>query len=386
MTLSRFSSFFLLSLNLLLVACGDSSAPPPSAAAAVTVVTLKSAPVTLSRELPGRTVPFLIAEVRPQVSGLVKQQLFTEGGQVTAGELLYQIDDASYRADAASARAALARAQAALKSAQLTAARSSELAKIEAISRQSEENATAALRQAEADVDVARATLQNREVTLGYARITAPISGRIGKSSITRGALVTANQATALATVQQLDPIYVDLTPSSAGLLQLRKEWASGILTQEKEMPVTIALEDGSVYEHTGKITFSDLTVDPATGSFSLRVVVPNPQSMLLPGNYVRAIVSIGKREHALLVPQQGISRDAKGRTTAMVVGADGKVEQRAVQVSHTVGDKWLVDDGLVEGDRVIVAGLQKIRPGIDVQPTEATPASLPAAAPAVAP
>lgn len=210
---------------------------------------------------------------------------------------------------------------------------------------------------------------------LDYARITSPISGRIGKSSVTQGALVTANQPAALATVQQLDPVYVDLTQSSSELLQLRKELAAGTLTATKDVPVTILLEDGSRYRHDGKLAFSDVTVDPATGSYSLRVTVPNPDSVLLPGMYVRALVSNGKREEALLVPQQGIARDPKGNATALVVGKDNKVEPRQVQASRTIGDKWLIDSGLAAGDQVIIEGLQKIGPGMPVQATEAAPA-----------
>jgi len=363
--------FLPLALSLALAACSGDPAPAQMAAAPVTVVTLEAAPVTLTRELPGRTHPSLVAEVRPQVTGIVDRRLFTEGGQVEAGQPLYQLEDATYSADAASARAALARAEATLTSARLTAARTAELAKIDAVSRQDAENATAALRQAEADVGVARAALQRSNVTLGYARITSPITGRIGKSAVTRGALVTANQATPLATVQQLDPIYVDLTQSATELLALRKGLAAGDLESTGEMPVTILLEDGSTYAHEGRLAFSEVTVDPTTGSYSLRVVVDNPDHLLMPGMYVRAVVGSGVREDGILVPQQGIARDPKGNTTAMVVGQDGTVEVRPVKVSRTVGDRWLVESGLAAGDRVIVEGLQKIQPGMPVQATE---------------
>lgn len=353
---------------------GGAGGPPP---AQVGVAVLESQPVTLTRELSGRTSPFLVAEVRPQVTGIVRQRLFTEGGLVKAGQPLYQLDDATYRADAASAQAGLARAEAALTVARLKAGRSQELLSIKAISQQDYDGIVAGLQQAEADVAAARAAAQRARVVLGYARITSPISGRIGKSSVTQGALVTANQAAALATVQQLDPIYVDVTQSSSELLELRKQVAAGRLDAATDLPVEILLEDGTRYEHAGKLAFSEVTVDPGTGSYTLRVVVPNPQNVLLPGIYVRAIVGMGVRQDAILAPQRGILRGAKGDTSALVLGADGKVEARAVRVSQTIGDQWLVEEGLAAGDRVIIEGLQKVQPGMPAQVAEA-----PAAAP----
>ena len=349
----------------------------------VTVATLKSEQVGLTRELPGRTNAFLVAEVRPQVSGIVAKRLFTEGGLVTAGQPLYQIDDASYRAQANSARAQLVRAEATANAARLSAKRISELAKVDAVSQQDLENAVAAQKQADADVGAAKASLDAANVTLGYARITAPIAGRIGKSSVTQGALVSAGQADALATVQQLDPIYVDLTQSAAELLELRRELAAGRLKDNQTLPVTILLEDGTEFSHKGTLEFSEVSVDPTTGSYALRVKVENPDQVLMPGMYVRAVVGSGVRENALLVPMQGIARDAKGDTTAMVVGKDNKVEVRPVKVSRALGDKWLVEDGLQPGDKVIVEGLQKIQPGMPVQATEkgAAPAAPAAAA-----
>lgn len=362
---------------LSVAACGKKEAEAPAAPPAeVTVVTLKPQEVTLTRELVGRVSAFLIAEVRPQVSGIVKARLFTEGGPVKAGQPLYQLDDATYQANLASSRAALARAQATLKSAQLSARRAAELVQIDAVSQQDNENAAAALSQAQADVAAAEAAVQTSSVTLGYARITSPIGGRIGKSSVTQGALVTANQAAPLATVQRLDQVYVDVTQSNAELLQLRKELAAGTLSQVGDLPVRLMLEDGTPYPHPGRLAFSDATVDPTTGSFSLRVSVPNPQGLLLPGTYVRAQLGNGVRQHGLLVPQQGIARDPKGNASAMIVNGQGKVEARAVQASRTIGDRWLVDGGLVAGDRVIVEGLQKIGPGMPVKATEAAPAS----------
>lgn len=349
----------------------------------VTVATLKSEQVGLTRELPGRTNAFLVAEVRPQVSGIVAKRLFTEGGLVTAGQALYQIDDASYRAQANSARAQLVRAEATANAARLSAKRITELAKVDAVSQQDLENAVAAQKQADADVGAAKAALDAANVTLGYARITAPIAGRIGKSSVTQGALVSAGQADALATVQQLDPIYVDLTQSAAELLELRRELAAGRLKDNQTLPVTILLEDGSEFSHKGTLEFSEVSVDPTTGSYALRVKVENPDQVLMPGMYVRAVVGSGVRENALLVPMQGIARDAKGDTTAMVVGKENKVEVRPVKVSRALGDKWLVEDGLQPGDKVIVEGLQKIQPGMPVQATEkgAAPAAPAAAA-----
>lgn len=362
----------LAALTLALAACGgggqDAEPPKP----AVTVAVLESGPVTLRRELPGRTSAWLVAEVRPQVNGLVAKRLFTEGDIVEAGQPLYQIDDASYRAAANSARAQLKRAEATLVAARLTARRTGELVEVSAVSKQDHDNAVAALGQAEADVGAARAALDAANVILGYARITSPISGRIGRSSVTQGALVTANQPQALATVQQLDPIHVDLTQSSAELLELRRSLAEGRLERgEEAMPVTILMEDGSEFQHPGTLKFSEVAVDPRTGSYTLRVEVPNPDHVLMPGMYVRAMLGAGVRKDAVLVPQRGIARDPKGNTTAMVVDAEGVVEQRPVVVSRTIGDQWLVESGLAAGDRVVIEGLQKIGPGAEVEVTE---------------
>ncbi len=369
-----------------LAACGGQPPQQAGGPGQVTVVTLKAGPLTLTRELTGRVTGYQVAEVRPQVSGIVARRLFTEGSVVKQGQPLYQLDDAAYRAQANSARAQLARAEASANAARLAARRSSELVKSRVISVQDDENAQAAWKQAEADVGAARAALDAANVTLGYARITAPISGRIGKSSVTQGALVSAGQATALATVQQLDPIYVDLTQSSAELLQLRRELAAGRLQDNQTLPVSILMEDGSTFEHKGTLEFSEVSVDPTTGSFGLRVKVDNPDGLLMPGMYVRAVIGGGVRSDAVLVPMQGIARDPKGDTTAMVVGKDNKVEVRPVKVSRTVGDKWLVEDGLKAGDKVIVEGLQKIGPGMPVQATEkGAEAAKPAAPPAPA-
>lgn len=369
---------------LILSGCGSPGVGDPREPPAVHYSRLDRTSVSLTRELPGRTNAFLVAEVRPQVNGIVAKRLFTEGGLVTAGQPLYQLDDASYRAQANSARAQLARAEATANAARLSARRIGELAKVEAVSTQDNENAIAALKQAEADVGAARAALDAANVTLGYARITAPISGRIGKSSVTQGALVSAGQAEALATVQQLNPIHVDLTQSASELLQLRRELASGRLQDNQTLPVTILLDDGTAFDQKGTLEFSEVSVDPTTGSYALRVKVENPDQVLMPGMYVRAQVGSGVRENAILVPMQGIARDPKGDTSAMVVGKDDKVEVRQVKVSRSLGDKWLVEDGLKAGDKVIVEGLQKIQPGMPVQATEMGAApSKPAAAPA---
>ncbi|HZH76389.1 MAG TPA: efflux RND transporter periplasmic adaptor subunit [Archangium sp.] len=364
-----------LSAAVLVLGCNQGAAPPAAPGAVpVTVVTLKSESVLLTRELPGRTSAFLVAEVRPQVNGIIERRLFTEGSLVKAGQPLYQLSDAAYRADHLGAQAALDRAKATLTVAELNAKRSTELAEQAVVSPQDHERAVVALRQAEAEVKAAQAALQRASVTLDHARIVSPISGRIGRSSVTQGALVTANQPQALTSVQQLDPVYVDLTQSSGELLRLRKEVAAGRLETADGTPVTILLEDGSRHAHAGKLTFSDVSVDPSTGTFGLRVLVPNPDNILLPGMYVRARIGNGVREEGLLVPQQGVARDPKGHATALVVGKDGKVEARVVKVSQTVGTRWLVEEGLVAGDRVIVEGLQKVQPGAQVEVTEAAP------------
>ncbi|WP_444946742.1 efflux RND transporter periplasmic adaptor subunit [Microbulbifer sp. VTAC004] len=370
----------LLVASSVLAACDEKAATPPMMAPQVTVVTLESEPVTLTRELPGRTSPFKVAEVRPQVNGIIKQQLFREGGRVDANQPLYQLDDAIYRADVDSARAKLQRANAAMNIARLKAVRTRGLISNGAVSKQENDAAEADLQESRADVAEAKAELHRAEIQLDYAQITSPITGRIGKSSVTQGALVTANQAATLATVQQLDPIYVDVTQSAAELVSLRRALQAGTLADATHLPVKILLEDGGEFEHQGKLEFAEASVDPSTGSVLLRVVVPNPDNMLLPGMYVRAIVGSGVRDNAILVPQQGIARDPKGNTSAMVVNEENIVAQRSVRVSRTVGNRWLVEEGLEPGDRVVVAGLQKIRPGAPVQPSEREDKQPPAA------
>lgn len=359
---------------LVLCACAPEPAPPVSAPVPVTVVTLAAQPVTLARELPGRTNAFLVAEVRPQVGGLVKQRLFEEGAIVAAGQPLYQIEDSSYRAEHSSAKAALVRAQATLKAVRAQFDRSSQLVDQGAISRQDFDNVSATLRQSEADVIVAQAALKNSELTLEHARITSPIKGQIGKSNVTQGALVTANQADPLATVQQLDPMYVDLSVPGTEVTSVRQDIIAGTVTADRDVAVGIVLDNDTRYSHDGKLTFADASVDPRTESVALRVVVPNPEGLLMPGMYVRARFENITRQDALLVPQRAIARDPKGNATAMIVGKDGTVASRTVVVSSTIGDNWLVESGLVAGDRVIVEGLQKVRPGAAVEAVEAAP------------
>ena len=333
----------------------------------------------LQRELPGRVSARLVAEVRPRVDGIMQRVLFTEGSRVAAGQPLYEIDDAVYRAAYRSAQALQQRAVATLSNARRSAERGTELINSHMISVQDNDGLQSALAQAEADKAVADAQLDSARINLGYAHITSPIAGRIGKSAVTQGSLVTANQAQALAIVQQLDSVYVDVTQSSSEWLQLQQELGTGVASSDSR-EVQIQLENGSAYPLVGRLQFSDVTVEPGTGSFLLRVLVANPKSMLLPGMYVRATINEGVLKDALLVPQQGITRDAKGSATAMVIGAGSKVELRSVATARAMGSQWLVASGLKSGDRVIVEGLQKIQPGMAVAPTEASAAPAPAA------
>ena len=341
--------------------------PPPD----VTVVTLKSAPVELQRELPGLVSARQIAEVRPQVSGIVKRVLFREGSQVGAGQALYALDDAVYRAAQRSAEAARMRAAATLETARRSAERGAELIKTHMISVQDNDLLQSTLHQAQADLAAAEAAADSAGINVDYARITSPIYGRIGKSAVTAGALVVANQADPLARVQQLDTVYVDVTQSSGEWLQLQQELAAGG-KGSGQSEVRVTLEDGSAYPLAGQLQFSDVSVEPGTGSFLLRVLVPNPKALLLPGMYVRATIVEGVLANGLLAPQRGITRDPKGNATAMVVAAGNKVELRNVMTARAVGDQWLVGSGLAPGDRVIIEGLQKIQPGMVVQPAEA--------------
>ena len=361
----------VLVAGLIMTGCGKKTAagPPPAGPPVVGVVVVQPQRVALTTELPGRTSPHLIAEVRPQVSGIVQKRLFTEGSDVKAGQVLYQIDPATYQAAFASARAAQARAEATLNSVRLKAQRYSDLVKIKAVSQQDNDDAQAALKQAEADVAATKAAVETARINLAYTRVTAPISGRIGRSAVTDGALVTANQPAALATIQQLSSMYVDVTQSSAELLKLKQNVASGLLKKNgSQARVQLLLEDGSAYPESGTLKFSEVTVDPSTGSITLRAVFPNPKQTLLPGMFVRAVVEEGESPRAILVPQRGVSRNPAGNATVMVVGAGEKVEPRVIKVARTVGDNWLVTEGLKAGDRVILEGIQKARPGTPVK------------------
>ena len=363
----------------LISGCNESSAGAQKAPPAeVGVFTVASAPLPMSTELPGRTSAYQIAEVRPQVGGVIQKRLFVEGANVQAGTSLYQIDPATYEAAVNSAKAALAKARANLLTTQPKVGRYKELVEIEGVSRQEYDDAVAANEQAQADVATAQAALDVANINLKYTKVLAPISGRIGRSSVTPGALVTASQTTALTTVQQLDPIYVDVTQSSNDLLRLKREMESGNLKKHGQAKVTLLLADGTTYAEAGKLQFSDVTVDLATGNVTLRALFPNPKLDLLPGMYVRAVVENGINEKAIVVPQQGVTRNQKGQATALVLNKENLVEQRVLETGGTIGDKWLVTSGLTDGDRVIVEGLQKVRPGAPA--TVAKPAAATAA------
>ncbi|BFJ67103.1 MULTISPECIES: multidrug efflux RND transporter periplasmic adaptor subunit AcrA [Salmonella] len=340
----------------------------------VGVVTLKTEPLQITTELPGRTVAYRIAEVRPQVSGIILKRNFVEGSDIEAGVSLYQIDPATYQATYDSAKGDLAKAQAAANIAELTVKRYQKLLGTQYISKQEYDQALADAQQATAAVVAAKAAVETARINLAYTKVTSPISGRIGKSSVTEGALVQNGQASALATVQQLDPIYVDVTQSSNDFLRLKQELANGSLKQENgKAKVDLVTSDGIKFPQSGTLEFSDVTVDQTTGSITLRAIFPNPAHTLLPGMFVRARLQEGTKPTALLVPQQGVTRTPRGDATVLVVGADNKVETRQIVASQAIGDKWLVTDGLKAGDRVVVSGLQKVRPGAQVKVQEIT-------------
>ncbi|EAR2442183.1 multidrug efflux RND transporter periplasmic adaptor subunit AcrA [Salmonella enterica subsp. enterica serovar Sandiego] len=340
----------------------------------VGVVTLKTEPLQITTELPGRTVAYRIAEVRPQVSGIILKRNFVEGSDIEAGVSLYQIDPATYQATYDSAKGDLAKAQAAANIAELTVKRYQKLLGTQYISKQEYDQALADAQQATAAVVAAKAAVETARINLAYTKVTSPISGRIGKSSVTEGALVQNGQASALATVQQLDPIYVDVTQSSNDFLRLKQELANGSLKQENgKAKVDLVTSDGIKFPQSGTLEFSDVTVDQTTGSITLRAIFPNPDHTLLPGMFVRARLQEGTKPTALLVPQQGVTRTPRGDATVLVVGADNKVETRQIVASQAIGDKWLVTDGLKAGDRVVVSGLQKVRPGAQVKVQEIT-------------
>jgi len=372
------SAASLAAIALTLAACGQGKGGAgggmgPGGPTPVGVIVAKTEPVNLTSELTGRTSAYLISEVRPQVGGIIKARLFQEGGYVRAGQPLYQIDPATYQAAYNSAAAGLAQAQATATAARLKAERYKSLVEINAVSKQDNDDAQAAALQAAANVAAQKAALDNARINLGWTKVVSPISGRIGKSSVTPGALVTASQASALATVQDLSKIYVDLTQSSADMLKLQSALNSGQLGRSGSAQVTLKLEDGSTYPISGRLEFSDVTVDPTTGSVGLRATFDNPNGVLLPGMYVRASLSKGVANEGMLIPQAAVSRDPKGNATVMVVGAKGAAEPRQIVATQTVGDKWLVSSGLKPGDQVIVEGLQKVQPGAPVKPAVIT-------------
>ncbi|MCU1738910.1 MULTISPECIES: efflux RND transporter periplasmic adaptor subunit EmhA [Pseudomonas] len=362
-----------VALASLLSGCKEEKAAAPAPPAPqVGVVTLQTQAFTLTSDLPGRTTAYRIAEVRPQVNGIILKRLFKEGGDVKAGQQLYQIDPSVYEAT-------LKSAEANLQSTKSISDRYKQLVNEQAVSRQEYDTAVANRLQSEA-------ALQSAQINVRYTKVYAPLSGRIGRSSVTEGALVSSGQTDAMATISQLDPIYVDVTQSTAELLQLRRELESGRLQKagDNAASVKLTLEDGSQYKQDGKLEFSEVTVDETTGSVTLRAVFPNPDHTLLPGMFVHAQLQAGVNSAAILAPQQGVTRDLKGLPTALVVGPDNKVELRQLKASRTVGSQWLIEDGLKAGDRVITEGLQFVRPGVEVKATEAT--NVKAANPAPAP
>lgn len=372
--LTPLAAVLMLSGSLVLTGCDnkDSQQAGQQQAPEVGITTLKSAPLKITTDLPGRTSSFRIAEVRPQVSGIILKRNFVEGSDIKAGESLYQIDPATYQAAYNSAKGDLAQAQANAQIAALTVKRYKPLLGTKYISQQDYDTAAATQSQTAAAVQAAQAAVESARINLAYTKVTSPISGRIGKSSVTEGALVQSAQTTALATVQQLDPIYVDVTQSSDDFIRLRDELKSGQLQQTNgKAEVKLLTQDGKEYSQSGTLEFSDVTVDETTGSITLRAVFPNPDHNLLPGMFVRARLDEGTNPNALLVPQQGITRTPTGQATAMVVGADNKVEVRNVTADQAFGDKWLVTSGLKDGDRVITTGLQRVKPGAAVTPQE---------------
>ncbi len=374
---ARFSllpSFIIVSAALL-AGCndqGETQAHPAEPQVIVHVV--EKAPLAVTTELPGRTTAFRIAEVRPQVSGIVLKRNFTEGSDIEAGQSLYQIDPATYQADYDSAKGELAKSEAAAAIAHLTVKRYVPLVGTKYISQQEYDQAIADARQADASVIAAKAAVEGARINLAYTKVTSPISGRIGKSNVTEGALVTNGQATELATVQQLDPIYVDVTQSSNDFMRLKQSVEQGSLHKDStSSTVELVMENGQSYPLKGSLQFSDVTVDESTGSITLRAVFPNPQHTLLPGMFVRARIDEGVQPNAILVPQQGVTRTPRGEATVMVVNDKSQVESRAVVAAQAIGDKWLISEGLQPGDKVIVSGLQKARPGVQVKATADT-------------
>ena len=359
---------------LLLTGCDNSGDKQTQAQAPqVSVHVVSSGPLSVTTELPGRTSAYRVAEVRPQVSGIILKRNFVEGSDIKAGESLYQIDPATYQAAWNSAKGDEAKAEAAAAIAHLTVKRYVPLLGTKYISQQDYDQAVATAHQADADVVAAKAAVESARINLAYTKVTSPIDGRIGKSSVTEGALVTNGQSDAMATVQQLDPIYVDVTESSNDFMRLKQE---SLQRGDESKSVQLLMENGQPYALKGSLQFSDVTVDESTGSITLRAVFPNPQHTLLPGMFVRARIDEGVNPKAILIPQQGVTRTPRGDATVMIVNAQNQVENREVTASQAIGDKWLIASGLKDGDKVIVSGLQKVRPGVTVKATEDTAAS----------
>ena len=356
--------------GLLLAGCDRQQQSPPPHVPEVAVVTVRPHKVVLTTELPGRTSAFRVAVIRPQVSGLILKRLFTEGSDVKAGQALYQIDPAPFQASLDNAKAALSRSEANLSAISLKAERLRELLADKAVSRQDYDDATAALKQTEADIEYWKAMVKSARINLGFTRITAPISGRIGRSQVTEGAIVTAYQPVAMATIQQLDPMYVDVSQSTTDLLRLKNLLKSGQLDQNgaSQKKVGLILDDDTTYPWKGTLQFRGVTVEPSTGTVVLRIVFSNPENILLPGMFVRAVVKEGVNTQAILIPQQAVSRDPKGNPLALVVDSQNKVEQRQLTIDRAIGNKWLVTSGLTPGERVIVEGVLKVRPGATVK------------------
>jgi membrane fusion protein, multidrug efflux system len=362
---------------LLLTGCSQSASenkPESKSLPEVGVVTVKLQEQSIVTELPGRTVAQMIAQIRPQVGGIIQKRTFTEGADVKAGDLLYQIDPAPFRAAYESAQANVNKSEANLLSLKSKAERYAELVKINAVSKQDNDDINALFKQGEADLSLTKAALETARINLNFTKIVAPISGRVDASAVTPGALVTANQELVLTTIQQLDPIFVDITQSSNELLRLKREFANGNLTKasSNEARIKVVLEDGSIYSQEGILKFSGVTVNPTSGAVTLRAVVPNKERLLLPGMYVRARVQEAVNEKAILVPQQSVSRNAQGEATVWIVNKEGVVELRTLSADKSVGSQWLVNDGLVAGDQVIVDGMLKVKIGDKVKPVEA--------------
>ncbi len=362
--------YLIAALAVLATSCSRTQAPPPAATPEVATVTVVQQRVVLTTELPGRTSPYCIAEIRPQVNGLILKRLFTEGSDVKAGQELYQIDPAPFQAVLDNAKAALGRAEAHRPALQLRAERYKQALSEQAVSRQDFDDADSALKQAEADIQYYKAMVETARINLGYARVVSPITGRIGTSSVTDGAIVTAYQPVALATIQQLDPIYVDVRQSTTELLRLQRRLEDGQLNRSGPnlKQVQVILGNGVTYPLEGTFQFRDVSVDPTTATVTLRMVFPNPKGVLLPGMFVRVLLKEGVNDQSILIPQQAVARDPKGNPVVLVVDNNGKVEQRKLGLDRVIGDQWLVSSGLAPNDRVIVEGIQKARPGAAVK------------------